>query len=92
MVRHERRTRSLPTESCRLALSSANFVPRCSAHPIVALFYDKRAGGAIGLIDSSPGAVETLLRTIRHRLLSQLHIDEQQGRLLLHDCPVIQAP
>ncbi len=54
--------------------------------------HDKRAGGAITLTDHSPGAVEALLRTIRHRLLDQLHIDEQQGRRLLNDCPVIPAP
>ncbi len=54
--------------------------------------HDKRAGGAVVLTDPSPGAVETLLRTIRHRLLDQLHIDEQQGHRLLNDCPVIQAP
>jgi nanoRNase/pAp phosphatase (c-di-AMP/oligoRNAs hydrolase) len=54
--------------------------------------HDKRAGGAVVLTDRSPGAVETLLRTIRHRLLDQLRIDEQQGRRLLNDCPVIQAP
>jgi nanoRNase/pAp phosphatase (c-di-AMP/oligoRNAs hydrolase) len=54
--------------------------------------HDKRAGGAIPLTDRRPEAVGTLLRTIRHRLLEKLHIDEQQGRRILDSCPVIQAP
>ena len=39
--------------------------------------HDKRAGGAIPLPDLRPETVETLLGTVRHRLLDQLHIDEQ---------------
>jgi nanoRNase/pAp phosphatase (c-di-AMP/oligoRNAs hydrolase) len=54
--------------------------------------HDRRAGGAIALADSSAEAIEELLRTIRHRLLDQLHIDEQQGRRLLNGCHIIQPP
>jgi nanoRNase/pAp phosphatase (c-di-AMP/oligoRNAs hydrolase) len=54
--------------------------------------HDKRAGGAIVLPDRAPETVDTLLSTIRHRLLDQLHIDEQQGRRLLNGCPMIPAP
>jgi nanoRNase/pAp phosphatase (c-di-AMP/oligoRNAs hydrolase) len=54
--------------------------------------HDKRAGGAIVLPDPRPETIESLLGLIRHRLLDQLHIDEQQGRRLLDDCPMIQAP
>ena len=54
--------------------------------------HDRRAGGAIALADQSPETVENLLRTVRHRLLGQLHIDEQQGRRLLNGCHIIQAP
>ncbi len=54
--------------------------------------HDKRAGGAFALADTAPEAVEAMLSTIRHRLLDQLGIDEQQGHRLLCDCPVIQAP
>ena len=54
--------------------------------------HDKRAGGAIVLADLRPETLETLLRTIRHRLLDHLGIDEQQGRRLLNGCPTIQAP
>jgi nanoRNase/pAp phosphatase (c-di-AMP/oligoRNAs hydrolase) len=54
--------------------------------------HDKRAGGAVVLADSSPESIEMLLRTLRRRLLDQLQIDEQQGRRLLNECSVIQAP
>jgi len=54
--------------------------------------HDRRAGGAITLTDHTPESIENLLRTIRHRLLGQLHIDEQQGRRLLNGCHVIKAP
>jgi nanoRNase/pAp phosphatase (c-di-AMP/oligoRNAs hydrolase) len=54
--------------------------------------HDRRAGGTAGLADRSPESIEDLLRTIRHRLLGQLHIDEQQGRRLLNGCRVIKAP
>jgi nanoRNase/pAp phosphatase (c-di-AMP/oligoRNAs hydrolase) len=54
--------------------------------------HDKRAGGAIPLADTRPETIDALLRTIRHRLLTRLGIDEQQGRRLLEASPVIQAP
>jgi nanoRNase/pAp phosphatase (c-di-AMP/oligoRNAs hydrolase) len=55
--------------------------------------HDKRAGGAIRLAEPQDSAIiESTLRTIRCRLLDQLGIDEQQGRRLLCDCPVIPAP
>ena len=54
--------------------------------------HDKRAGGAVTLKDPQDASIEPMLRTIRHRLLDQLGIDEQQGRRLLCDCPVIPAP
>ena len=54
--------------------------------------HDKRAGGAIILADTRPETIDSTLRTVRQRLLKRLGIDEQQGRLLLEDCPVIQAP
>ena len=54
--------------------------------------HDKRAGGAIPLADDRPETIDALLRTLRHRLLEKLAIDEQQGRRLLEACPVIQAP
>jgi nanoRNase/pAp phosphatase (c-di-AMP/oligoRNAs hydrolase) len=54
--------------------------------------HDKRAGGAFALADTTPGNLEAMLSTIRHRLLDQLHIDEHRGRQLLPPCPVIQAP
>ena len=54
--------------------------------------HDKRAGGAIPLPDTRPETIDALLRTIRHRLLEQLSIDEHQGRRLLAASPVIQAP
>jgi hypothetical protein len=54
--------------------------------------HDKRAGGAIVLADHNPETIESLLRSIRGRLLDQLHINEQQGRRLLSACATIQAP
>jgi hypothetical protein len=54
--------------------------------------HDKRAGGMIPLVDSGRESIDPLLRTIRHRLLDQLHIDDHQGRRLLNGCSVIQAP
>ncbi len=54
--------------------------------------HDRRAGGAIILPDLKPETVETLLSTIRCRLLDQLHIDEQQGRRLLNGCAMIPPP
>ena len=49
-------------------------------------------GGAVVLADQRPETIESLLRSIRGRLLAELHIDEQHGRRLLNGCPVIQAP
>jgi nanoRNase/pAp phosphatase (c-di-AMP/oligoRNAs hydrolase) len=54
--------------------------------------HDKRAGGAIILPDRQPHTIESLLRSVRSRLLDQLQIDEQQGHRLLNSCPTIQAP
>jgi nanoRNase/pAp phosphatase (c-di-AMP/oligoRNAs hydrolase) len=54
--------------------------------------HDKRAGGAIPLPDTRPETIDSLLKTIRRRLLAELQIDEQQGRRLLEACPVITAP
>jgi nanoRNase/pAp phosphatase (c-di-AMP/oligoRNAs hydrolase) len=54
--------------------------------------HDRRAGGAIVLADRRPQTAEELLKTIRHRLLCHLHIDEQQGRRLLNGSQIIQAP
>ena len=54
--------------------------------------HDKRAGGAIPLSDPRPEAIEEALRTIRHRLLAKLEIDEQRGHRLLEASPIIQAP
>jgi nanoRNase/pAp phosphatase (c-di-AMP/oligoRNAs hydrolase) len=54
--------------------------------------HDKRAGGAITLPDTRPETIDAMLKTIRHRLLTRLGIDEQQGRRLLEASPVIQAP
>jgi nanoRNase/pAp phosphatase (c-di-AMP/oligoRNAs hydrolase) len=54
--------------------------------------HDKRAGGAIPLTDTQPETIERTLRTIRHRLLTCLQIDEQQGHRLLEASPIIQAP
>ncbi len=54
--------------------------------------HDKRAGGAIMLAKHPEATPEQLLRSIRHRLLDHLDIDEQQGRRLINGCPVIPAP
>jgi nanoRNase/pAp phosphatase (c-di-AMP/oligoRNAs hydrolase) len=54
--------------------------------------HDKRAGGAIVLRDLRPETIESLLRTVRGRLLDQLEVDEQRGRRLLNSCPTIPAP
>jgi nanoRNase/pAp phosphatase (c-di-AMP/oligoRNAs hydrolase) len=54
--------------------------------------HDKRAGGAISLASHDPETIESLLRTIRGRLLDHLDIDEQQGRRLINGCPMIPAP
>jgi nanoRNase/pAp phosphatase (c-di-AMP/oligoRNAs hydrolase) len=54
--------------------------------------HDRRAGGAIVLPTNLPETIESLLGTVRQRLLDQLHIDEQQGHRLLNSCPVIPAP
>jgi nanoRNase/pAp phosphatase (c-di-AMP/oligoRNAs hydrolase) len=54
--------------------------------------HDKRAGGAIPLPDDEPQTISAMLETIRHRLLAELEIDEEQGRRLLEACPVIPAP
>lgn len=54
--------------------------------------HDKRAGGAIPLPDTQSETIDTMLRTVRHRLLTRLGVDEHQGRRLLEACPVIQAP
>jgi nanoRNase/pAp phosphatase (c-di-AMP/oligoRNAs hydrolase) len=54
--------------------------------------HDKRAGGTIVLPDYCPETVDSLLQSIRQRLLDQLQIDEQQGRRLLNGCPIIPPP
>jgi nanoRNase/pAp phosphatase (c-di-AMP/oligoRNAs hydrolase) len=54
--------------------------------------HDKRAGGSIPLTDTSPRAIDALLREIRRRLLAELAIPEEQGHRLLEASPVIQAP
>jgi nanoRNase/pAp phosphatase (c-di-AMP/oligoRNAs hydrolase) len=54
--------------------------------------HDKRAGGAIPLPDVRPETLESILTTVRHRLLTRLGIDEQKGHRLLEASPVIQAP
>ncbi len=54
--------------------------------------HDRRAGGTIPLPDLKPETVDTLLHTIRHRLLSALSIDEQQGHRLLAVSPIVPAP
>ena len=54
--------------------------------------HDKRAGGAIALADLRPETIESLLGTVRRRLLEYLQVDEQQGHRLLNTCPVIPAP
>ncbi len=54
--------------------------------------HDKRAGGSIPLADDRPETIDTVLQTLRGRLLNKLSIDEHYGRRLLEACPVIQAP
>jgi len=54
--------------------------------------HDKRAGGAIPLPDLEPETIDEALRTVRHRLLAKLEIDEQRGHRLLQASPIIQAP
>ncbi len=54
--------------------------------------HDKRAGGAIRLKDTSPDAIDAMLRTIRRRFLTHLDIDEQFGQRLLAASPVIPVP
>ncbi len=54
--------------------------------------HDKRAGGAVVLTDTKPETIESALRTIRHRLLAKLDIDEQRGHRLLEASPLIQVP
>ncbi len=54
--------------------------------------HDKRAGGAILLPDTLHETIDQALRTIRHRLLAKLEIDEQRGHRLLEASPIIQAP
>ncbi|MGE3819550.1 MAG: DHH family phosphoesterase, partial [Isosphaeraceae bacterium] len=54
--------------------------------------HDRRAGGAIPLTDTSPEAIEDVLRIVRHRLLERLDVDEQNGCRLLEACPMIPAP
>ncbi len=54
--------------------------------------HDKRAGGAIPLPNLLPQTIDEALRLIRHRLLSELEIDEHQGHRLLQASPIIQAP
>jgi nanoRNase/pAp phosphatase (c-di-AMP/oligoRNAs hydrolase) len=54
--------------------------------------HDKRAGGAIPLLDPSPEAIEELLRILRRRLFEQLHVSDWPGRRLLQASPVIQVP
>jgi nanoRNase/pAp phosphatase (c-di-AMP/oligoRNAs hydrolase) len=54
--------------------------------------HDKRAGGAIPVVDSGPQAVEAMLRTIRQRFLARLKIDEEHGQRLLNASPVIPVP
>jgi nanoRNase/pAp phosphatase (c-di-AMP/oligoRNAs hydrolase) len=54
--------------------------------------HDKRAGGMIFQAHLGTSEIDSVLRMIRRRLLSQLDIDEHQGRRLLDGCAVIQAP
>ena len=54
--------------------------------------HDKRAGGLIGLGELEGSDLDSVLRTLRRRLLGQLNIEEHQGRRLLNGCAVIQAP
>jgi nanoRNase/pAp phosphatase (c-di-AMP/oligoRNAs hydrolase) len=54
--------------------------------------HDKRAGGLVPLVHTSPKIVEQTLTEIRRRLLAHLEIDEHQGRRLLNECSRIPAP
>ena len=54
--------------------------------------HDKRAGGAIPLADDRPETIDTVLHTLRGRLLDKLSIHEHHGCRLLEASPVIQAP
>lgn len=54
--------------------------------------HDRRAGGAIPVLDRSAAGIEDLLKTLRHRVLARLHIDEEQGQRLLETCPLIPTP
>ncbi|GAC1449429.1 MAG: DHHA1 domain-containing protein [Isosphaeraceae bacterium] len=54
--------------------------------------HDKRAGGAVPLTDPTPASIDASLTTIRRRLLARLGVDENLGRRLLEDSPVIPAP
>ena len=54
--------------------------------------HDKRAGGAIPLPNTEPETIDAMLKLIRHRLLKRLNVDEERGRRLLEDCPIIQVP
>jgi nanoRNase/pAp phosphatase (c-di-AMP/oligoRNAs hydrolase) len=54
--------------------------------------HDRRAGGAIPLLDRDPDRIDDLLTVLRHRFLARLKIDEHQGRRLLEACPLIPAP
>jgi nanoRNase/pAp phosphatase (c-di-AMP/oligoRNAs hydrolase) len=54
--------------------------------------HDRRAGGAIPLKDPAQPAIQDLLRLIRQRLLTQLHIDDTEGRRLLEACPTVLIP
>jgi nanoRNase/pAp phosphatase (c-di-AMP/oligoRNAs hydrolase) len=54
--------------------------------------HDKRAGGSIELLETSPEAIDVLLKKIRRRFLSELEIDEQRGRRLLSASPMFPVP
>ena len=54
--------------------------------------HDKRAGGAIPLKNTEPETIDAMLKLIRHRLLKRLNVDEQEGRRLLEQSPIIDAP
>lgn len=54
--------------------------------------HDRRAGGAIPAAQPDHPSIDGLLRTLRHRFLTRLGIDEHQGHRLLEISPVIQVP
>lgn len=54
--------------------------------------HDRRAGGAIELNDTSPEAIDLLMRTLRLRFLERIGADEHQGRRLLDASPVHPVP